>query len=124
MKAKLKYLYNPSISDLSGYCPEDPEKFCILFRAVVGLSDTDGEESFDIQVCTPQWFLSTMKKDDVIPGRHFLIVLTYNFERIYSKIKDFIESCNGSSWNEIAEKVSRIGYWEFEDYSDERLDSN
>lgn len=119
MNAKLKDLYAPNIDDLSQYHPENSENFCILFRAIVGLKDTQGEESFDIQVCTPQWFLSNLKKDDVIPGRHFLFVLEYNFDRIFRRIKELIESCSGNNWQEIAEKVSRIGHWEFEDYSDE-----
>ncbi len=43
MNAKLKDLYCPNISDLSTHCPEDPDNFCILFRALVGLSDTEAK---------------------------------------------------------------------------------
>lgn len=120
MNAALKDLYSPDIYDLSNFSPGSPDNFCILFQALVGLKTTEGEESFDIQVCTPQWFLSNLKEDDVVSGRHFLIVLTFDFERIYNRIKELIESCNGNNWVEIAEKVSRIGHWEFEDYSDEK----
>jgi immunity protein 8 of polymorphic toxin system len=116
MKAKLKTIYNPNIGDLANYCPKMSENFCILFRAMVGPQGELAEESFDIQVCTPLWFLSTLKQNDVIPGKHFFIILEYNFERIYSKIKQLIEAYSADNWNELAEKIARIGYWEFEDY--------
>ena len=118
MKAELKSIYDPSTQDLANYLPDDPNNFCVLFRAMVGIKDIEGEESFDIQVCTPGWFLSTMKQHDIIPGRHFLIVLEYNYDRIYNKIKHLIENCTGNDWDEVADKVSRIGFWEFEDYQD------
>ena len=118
MKAELKSIYNPTIDDLGKYTPDIFDNFCILFRAMVGPKDGLGEESFDIQVCTPAWLLSTLKKSDVIPGRHFLIVLEYDFECIMNKIKEMIESLSGNNWEELAQKFGRIGYWEFEDYQE------
>jgi hypothetical protein len=120
MHAKLKSWYCPDIEDLPNYSPVPCDSFCFLFRAMVGPMEREGEESFDIQVCTPQWLLSNMNKDDIICGRSFLIVIEYNFDRILNRIKILIESCSGREWDEIAEKVSRIGFWEFEDYK-ERL---
>ena len=49
-------------------------------------------------------------------GRHHLIVMEYNFERIVRSIEDFIKQCTGADWNEVAEKIGRLGKWEFEDY--------
>jgi hypothetical protein len=31
-------------------------------------------------------------------------------------IRKFIERSSGESWDEVALKVARIGFWEFEDY--------
>jgi hypothetical protein len=118
LKAKLKSWCCPDIEDLSNYSPPQFDNFCFLFRAMVGPAEREGKESFDIQVCTPKWLLSNMKEDEIICGRHFLIVLEYQFERILNRIKNVIESCNGKDWDEVAEKVSRIGFWEFEDYKD------
>jgi len=116
MKAELKSWYCPDIDDLSIYSPECSDNFNFLFRAIVGPMDSESRESFDIQVCTPKWFLSNMKVDEIIIGRHFLIVREYNYDRIVTKLKKLIESCHGKTWDEIAEKVGRIGFWEFEDY--------
>jgi len=118
MNAQLTSWYCPDIEDLTNYPPAQLDNFCFLFRVMVGLVGKEGTESFDIQVCTPKWLLSNMKKDEIICGRHFLIVLAYYFEPILNRIRNLIEACTGNDWDEIAEKVSRIGFWEFEDYKD------
>ena len=118
MRAKIKSYHSPDIEDLYKYVPKNPTNFSLLLELMVGPENENGEESFNIQICTPGWFLSTMKKHDIVPGRHFLIVLEYNYDRIYNKIKQLIENCTGNDWNEVADKVSRIGFWEFEDYQD------
>jgi hypothetical protein len=49
-------------------------------------------------------------------GRHHLIVVAYDFEFIRRTLDTFVERCSGDTWQQIAAKLSRIGYWEFEDY--------
>lgn len=118
MNAELKRLHSPDIYDLENYQPEDPEKFGFLLQAMVGPEGKEGEESFDIEVCTPRWLEETHGISDVIIGRHHLIVREYNYPRIVATIKDFLRCCSGERWNEVAEKVSRLGKWEFEDYTE------
>ena len=116
MNAELKQVHSPDVYDLENYRPEDPERFAFLLQAIVGPEGTEGEESFDIEVCTPKWLESTYKLEDVVVGRHHLIVREYNYERIIETIKDFLRDCSGENWHEVAGKVARIGKWEFEDY--------
>ncbi len=116
MKAKIKSFYSPDINDLENYNPIDTENFCFLLELLIGPDKENGEESFNIQVCTPKWFLSNMKRNDIILGNHFLIVIEYDFKRIFNHIEKLIESCSGKDWDEVSEKVSRIGHWEFENY--------
>jgi hypothetical protein len=59
-----------------------------------------------------------MQEEDIICGRHFLFVLGYNLKNILTRIRHLIESCYGDDWDEVAEKVGRIGFWEFEDCQD------
>lgn len=119
MKAKIKSYESVDISDLENFVPNDPTNFAFLLELTVGPDGEEGEEIFDIQVCTPYWLLSIMSKTDAIPGHGFLIVLEYDFEHIFRKVKQLIENCTGKNWHEVARKVARIGYWEFEDYIDE-----
>jgi hypothetical protein len=50
-------------------------------------------------------------------GRHHLVVLVYNFEVIRRTLVRLVERYSGATWQDVAAKVSRIGYWEFEDYA-------
>jgi hypothetical protein len=85
---------------------------------MIGERDKKGEESFDITVCTPQWLLKNSKKDSIIYGRHYLIVFEYNFQKIVEELTLLVNSVEGENWSEIGESLSRIGKWEFEDYTE------
>lgn len=118
MKAELKRVHSPDIPDLSSHCFDNGESFCFLLQALVGPEGGNGEESFDIEICTPKWLLENHGKHDVVFGRHRLIVFEYSYNLIINTIEKFIDSCSGNSWEEVAEKIGRLGKWEFEDYSD------
>ncbi len=117
MKAKLKSVHSPDIDNLSAYTPDDADNFSFLLQVFVGPLGEEGEESFDIEVCTPKWLSDNYQLDDILIGRHLLIVFNYNYDRIINKIKSYVESCSGDRWDQLAEKIGRLGRWEFEDYS-------
>jgi hypothetical protein len=83
---------------------------------MVGPRDGEGQESFDIEVCTPAWLAKVCEKDGFVIGRHVLIVNDFEQARIRKIVVRMIERCSGDTWKEVAEKVGRLGYWEFEDY--------
>lgn len=115
MKAKLKDLHSPDI-DLDSFKPREAGNFMFLLQAFIGPDNKTGDESFDFQVCTPDWLKSNHSKAEVLFGRHLLIVFEYDLPRIRGKISKYCESCVGDTWQDIAEKLSRIGGWEFEDF--------
>jgi len=57
MMAALKGLYSDDISDLKTYSPSEDNNFGLLVRVMVGPMDGQGEESFEVLVCTPQMAL-------------------------------------------------------------------
>ena len=115
-RAELKSWHSSDIEDFDSYIPENSNNFCFVLTVLVGSLGEPGEESFDIQICTPQWLISSYPEDEIIFSRHMIIVFKYDFNHLLNRIKNAIESCTGKDWNIIAEKVSRIGHWEFEDY--------
>jgi hypothetical protein len=115
MQAKLKELFSLDF-DLATFWPEKPDNFGFWLRAMIGPEDHAGADSFDIHVCTPEWLKSNYSVSDTVWGRHFLIVFEYDRARIEAAIVRYCERCFGNDWQEIAQKISRIGYWEFEDY--------
>ena len=83
---------------------------------MVGPRGGGGEESFDINVCTLQWLEEQIDREGFVFGTHRLFVKTYDTLQIKKLITKFIERYSGACWREVAEKISRIARWEFEDY--------
>ena len=119
MKAEIKYIHSPDIEDLATYRPIDNESFSFLLQVVAGPEGSDGEESFDITVCTPKWLLENRNNDDIIIARHNIIMFKYDWLKLVERIENFVRGCIGADWNECALKLSRLGYWEFEDYQED-----
>lgn len=118
MKPELKRLHSPDIDDLKNFFPSESDDFGFLLQIMVAPEGVDGEESFDVEVCTPKWLEKTHSQAPIISGRHLLIVREYNYHKILNFIKEYLSDCSGKDWLAVAEKISRLGKWEFEDYSD------
>src|SRR5258706_15775892 len=117
MKADLKSFYSIDIENpLKEFSPEIEDNFGFWARMIIGEKTKDGEESFDIMICTPKWLMANHNTSEILFGLHYLIVFEYNYQKIYDKLKRFIENIEGKTWNEIGLKIGMIGKWEFEDY--------
>ena len=119
MKAEIKDI-SCDYFDLSTYTPIDPESFSFPLFVTVGTEFAEGEDLFYIQVCTPKWILENHCREDVIIGRHYLIVMEYDYARIIQTITAFCSQWEASTWPELAEKLGRLGQWEFEDHQEQR----
>lgn len=114
MRAKIKNFISP---DTIWESPESQaRKFCILVQVIAGPDDGPGEESFDVSVCDIDYLADLLESEPVISGLHYLIVDKFDREVIEGFLKRQIESIQGPTWHAIAERISRIGYWEFENY--------
>ena len=61
--------------------------------------------------------LKKYSEDDVILGRHKIIVFKYDWPRLKSYIEKYVaEHGSGENWDEIGTRLARFGHWEFEDY--------
>ncbi len=98
----------------------DPGEFLLLARLMVGPSDGPGEESFDVEVCTPDWLARRCAAEGFIEGRHKVVttVDTFTESGLRSFLTRRVENVHGQTWREVADKVARLGHWEFEDYSE------
>jgi hypothetical protein len=112
----LKRLHSPDVLHLESFRPADPTCFCLLLQAMFGPDGSDGEESFDVVVCTPRWLESEVERSGMIDGRHHLVVSRFDLTEIRSFLISYARSCEGESWDAAALKLSRLGKWEFEDY--------
>jgi hypothetical protein len=116
MKAEIKYLHSPDIPELETFQPQINDDFGFLLQMFVGEKGKEGEESFDMMVCTPKWLMSNHSQDEILFGLHYVIVFEYNYRRICEQLTNFVDNINAQSWHEIGEKIGTIGKWEFQDY--------
>ncbi len=118
MKPQLKDMHSIDVDNLEAFKPEIDDNFSLRLSLLIGPQNQPGEESFDVFICTPKWLLDNMGKEEIIIGRHYLIVSEFNFTKIKDRLLQFIHSCEGENWKDCAMKLSRLGYWEFEDYQE------
>jgi Immunity protein 8 len=116
MKAELKRLHSPDVHDLRSFYPQPADEFGFHLQIMVGPEGQQGEESFDVVVCTPDWLKRQFKTSDIVIGHGRILVFEYDYERLRSFIARQCAKCVADTWLEIASKLSRIGWWEFEGY--------
>jgi hypothetical protein len=114
MRAVLKSLdLEPDPATLPG----DPAAFSLLARMIVGPPDGPGEESFDVTICTPEW-LAHVANGGFYDARHHVVVNLDAFDKnaLHTWLTRRVTSVQADTWQEIGERLGRLGYWEFEDY--------
>lgn len=116
MHATVKRICTIDGHDPAEYKPGEPDRFAVALRLFVGPSPGEGEESFDVTICTPLWLQDRCELDGSVFGRHYIVVLAYNFGFIHRVLVKLVERYSAPTWQEVATKVGRIGSWEFEDY--------
>lgn len=84
---------------------------------MVGPEGVEGEESFDVEVCSPAWLEDNLDQDSIEVGRRLIIMRTYSHGALLTAIQDYLSKCSGEDWAEVAQKVCHLGHWEFEAYS-------
>lgn len=115
MKARLRSVFSSDVDDLDNWRPPESD-FSLVIRLLVGPDTGPGEESFDLTLCTGGWLAAQASAAGCYEPRHHLIVDRFDWRRIRGYIVRRVEGCDGQDWNEVAEKVSRFAYWEFEDF--------
>jgi hypothetical protein len=87
-----------------------------LVEVLVGPSDGPGGESFCLTACTPAALVEVLAEQPVLVGRHWLFVAEFSPRVVEDFLRRRIEQIEGATWTEVAQKVGRLGFWEFEDY--------
>jgi len=114
MRAKLKRIHSPDI-DITNFWPEDEENFGFLLQLFVGPDDSEGDEAFGLVVCTPNWLLQ-QNPGGIVFGANHLLVSHFDLAAVESYVQEYCRRCVGSTWIEVAQRVSRVALSEFQDY--------
>jgi hypothetical protein len=116
MKSEIKDFFGSGMDEpLELYQPKITDNFGILIDLEIGIVGKEGADLFYVMLCTPKWLIENMKQEEIVLGLHYLIVFEYNYEKLYKKLVELF-CIEGSNWDEITNKLSYIGHYEFQDY--------
>lgn len=111
-KTIVKGLHSPDI-DLETYSPTEKDDFAFLLQVFVGMEGEQGDECFDMFVCTTKWIERNYSKQTILIGLHTMIVQEYNYERIIRAVKELF-CTEGISWDQIRCDLSYYGLSEMD----------
>ncbi|GAA3083768.1 hypothetical protein JOF29_004441 [Kribbella aluminosa] len=114
MKAAVRLVYSADV-DVETYVPDDPNDDGVWVRFIVGPAGEPGEESFDVLVCTPLWLRRVVRGEGPQIGRHHLIVDPFDLRLAVGFLCRQFEELSAPTYDDPAEKLARLGLWEFED---------
>ena len=118
MKAQIQRFHSPDV-ELPTYSAEPTDDIEVLIQVIAGPAGSIAEESFDVLACNPVALARIIAADGPVLGRHLLIVSGWDWNVIETFLTDEIMSCEGDDWPTLAQRIGRIGKWEFEDYVQE-----
>jgi hypothetical protein len=97
--------------DINLWEPKDKDDFDFWMQLSIGLKGSKASDDFYVRVIS-QNRLSLVEQKD------YLLVVAYfdNLKSIIELVEKSIASCTGSSWEEIAQCISKRYRWEFKDY--------
>ena len=118
MRAQLRRLHVPDSpgGDLDRDDFRRSAPFAVLVQAMIGPDGAEGEESFNFQVCSPDWFATQTLDKGFRFTRHVLLIDTRDLSVIQRAIGDLCTRTEGDTWQDVAVSLSRFGAWEFADY--------
>lgn len=117
MRAELRELVTVEHDDLRAVRPAD-DAFYVSLRALIGPAGSEGEESFDLDVCSPEWLEAELERYNIVGGRFLLITRNFDAKQVEAYVRKRIAQATGPDWPTVAAKLARWSRWEFEDYTE------
>src|SRR5271167_4174853 len=116
MRPTIRHISTIDGDNPTKFQPSDADNFSVALRLTIGPTDSAGDESFDLIVCSPSSLEKECERDGFVLGRHRLVVCRYDFGLLQRILVKLVERCEGDTWQDVAAKLNRFAYWEFEDY--------
>lgn len=115
MRAEVRRVRFP---DMRSDQPFDPRNTLQLVEVSVGVVGEPGEDQYQMTACTPAVLADLLVRQPFLVGRHWLFVAEFSPALVEAALRKLIGNVEVTSRTELAEKIGRIGLWEFEDYRD------
>lgn len=126
---ELKEIYSEDNVNLVRFIPPR-DGFILSIVLEIGFTESKGQDIFRFTLCDINGFNNYLLKYDEDFGKNGILCLNlyniillnkYSYESVINKInkiiKESFESCITKEWREIAERLSKYFYWEYENDS-------
>ncbi len=60
--------------------------------------------------------MTRVQEEGIVDARHTLVVDAFDYAELLRFLDRRVSACEGETWDATAQKLSRLGHWEFEDY--------
>ncbi|MFK4343611.1 MULTISPECIES: Imm8 family immunity protein [unclassified Paenibacillus] len=112
MKPELKRIV------LKGNQPDNIDDFVIAADADIGEEGFEGADYFHFRIVTPKRLMRWLEEDRIVNGRYTFVVnestMEDNLKIVEDEINKVLQSCEGSTWEDVALAVSRHLKWEYD----------
>jgi hypothetical protein len=118
MRCELRSLWSPDVASgsLGDFEPADPSAFGLFVQAAIGPVDGEGEEVFDLMVCSPVWLAAQPFEKGYRWGRGKLLTLRWDPQIVERAVRDICLRSEGEDWAAIARRLAQVMDWEFSGY--------
>jgi hypothetical protein len=98
--------------------PIDPDCFGEYGHIDFGDSESDATQGHWFLLCSPTWLAENLEPQAILRGQGIVIQHRYDGDALVTALSDFAKSCISTDRQRVYEKLSRLGFSEFEDFND------
>ncbi len=100
-----------------GFAPLNDKVYSLLIHASIGSDDDErGSDLFHFNVCSPDFLAIEYGLETGNWQRSVLVIYPWSYTAVVAAIEKLCQSIEEPTWTEVATKLSRYMFWEFEDY--------
>ncbi|WP_256715654.1 Imm8 family immunity protein [Paenibacillus peoriae] len=81
-------------------------------QADIGKEGFEGADYFHFRIVTPKRLMRWLEEDRIVNGRYTFVV--DNLKIVEDEINKVLQSCEGSTWEDVALAISRHLKWEYD----------
>ncbi|MFD2784145.1 immunity 8 family protein [Hymenobacter rubripertinctus] len=116
MKAIVKGYDRSEVDDHSTYEPDAPLVFAYTLTFSIGPIGEKGADYFDVFVASAGYLQILFPDEAASFLRHTILARDYNVKQVVALMEKYVNSLEEDTWEMLADKLSRVAHWEFEDY--------
>jgi hypothetical protein len=115
IKPEIRRFHSPDAPFLDSYVTPANGLFVVLIQMFIGAENGEGEESFDVVVCSSSWIERKCAVDPMF-CEQMIVARSFDWPKIRKLLEQRVATVHGETWPDVARQLERIGRWEFSGY--------